>query len=138
MATVLYIDDDPRVLETRKALLEGKGYSVLIAPDGATGIAICRKHSVDAVVLDFSRTSVDGNEVAAVLTKEQPKLPVVISSGSPDDLPECLKWFADALVQKGDGSGALLAAIERVIGFSTTAERSPSRVTVGTEEQLSA
>ena len=138
MATVLCIDDDARVLEMYRALLEGRGYGVLAAPDGATGIAISRKHSVDAVVLDFNMTGMDGNEVAGVLTKEQPTVPVVICSGSADDLPESLKWFADALVQKADGPGALLAAIEKVIGFSTAAERSPSRVTVGTEEQLSA
>jgi two-component system, OmpR family, KDP operon response regulator KdpE len=138
MATVLCIDDDAAVLGMYRALLEGRGYRVLTAPDGATGIAISRKHSVDAVVLDFNMTGMDGNEVAAVLTKEQPTVPVVICSGSADDLPESLKWFADALVQKGDASGALLAAIEKVIGFSTATNRSPSPTTVGTKEQLSA
>lgn len=138
MATVLCIDDDAGILGMCRALLEGRGYSVLTAPDGATGIAISRKHSIDAVVLDFNMTRMDGNEVAAVLAKEQPTVPVVICSGSADDLPESLKWFADALVPKGDGSGALLAAIEKAIGFRTAATRSPSPVTVGTEEQLSA
>ncbi len=138
MTTILCIDDDAGVLGMYKAVLQGRGYRVLTSPDGATGIALSRKHSVDAVVLDFNMTGMDGNEVAAVLMKEQPTLPVVICSGSADDLPESLKWFADALVQKNDGPRALLAAIEKVIGFSTAAKRSPSRMTVGTKEQLSA
>lgn len=121
-----------------KAVLEGKGYRVLTAGDGATGIAIARKHSVDTVVLDLNLTDMDGNEVAAVLMENQPTLPVVICSGSADDLPESLKWFADALVQKGDGTAALLLAIEKVMGLNTAAKRSPTRVAVGTKEQLSA
>ena len=138
MTTILCIDDDAGVLGMYTALLEGRGYRVLTAPDGATGIEITRKQSIDAVVLDFNMTGMDGYKTAAVLMKEQPSLPVVICSGSADDLPESLKWFADALVWKGDGPGALLAAIERVIGFSMAAKRSPSRMTVGTKEQLSA
>lgn len=54
MATVLCIDDNPNILEMNKALLERNGYRVLIALDGPTGIALTRKHSIDAVVLDFN------------------------------------------------------------------------------------
>lgn len=54
MATVFCIDDDLLVLEIHQALLETKGYHVLTAPDGETGIALTRKHSIDAVVLDFN------------------------------------------------------------------------------------
>ncbi len=121
-----------------QAVLGGKGYGILTAPDGATGIAMSRKHSVDLVVLDFNMAGMDDHEVATVLIKEQPTLPVVVRSGSADNLPESLKWFADALVQKGDGPRALLVAIEKVIGLRTAAKRSPSHVPVGIDEQLSA
>lgn len=124
MATVLCIEDNPRALETQKALLEEKGHRVLVAPDGATGIAISRKHSVDAIVLDFDATGTDGNQVADVLMKEQPTLPVAISSSSPDDMPESLKWFADAMVQKCDGPEALVSAIEKLIAVSSAAPQS--------------
>ena len=39
MATILCIDDDPRILELHNAILGGSGYSVLTALDGLTGIA---------------------------------------------------------------------------------------------------
>ncbi len=67
MATILCIDcidDEPSVLEIQRALLESKGYKVLTAPDGATGIALARKHPTDAVLLDFSMPGMDGNQVA--------------------------------------------------------------------------
>ena len=57
MASVLCIDDDPRILDLYKTLLEAKGYTVLTAPDGPTGLAITRKYSINVVVLDL-RTAV--------------------------------------------------------------------------------
>ena len=133
MMTVLCIGGEPGLLEMRKALLEARDYIVLTVPDGATGVAISRKRSVDVTVLDFNFNSMDGYEAAAILMKEQPTVPVVICSGSADDLPESLKWFADALVWKSDGPEAFIAAIEKAVGFKTAAKRSSIRVTAGTE-----
>ena len=138
MTTVLCIGGDAGVLAIKKALLEPKGYIVLTAPDGATGVATSRKHSVDVTVLDFKMAGMDAYKTAAILMKEQPTLPVVICGDSADDLPESLKWFADALVWKSDGPEAFLAAIEKSMGFKTAARRSSTRVTAGTEGQLSA
>jgi CheY-like chemotaxis protein len=120
VTTVLCIDDNAVLLRLQKPLLEGKGYVVLTAPDGVTGIAISRNRSLDAVVLDFNMAGVHGVELVSVLMQEQPNLPVVISSGSLDEVPDSLKWFADALVQKGDGPEALLMALEKVLGLPTT------------------
>ena len=66
MASILCIDDDPRVLDLYKALLGAKGYTVLTAPDGPTGLAITRKYSISVVVLDFRMPGLDGNQVARV------------------------------------------------------------------------
>jgi DNA-binding response OmpR family regulator len=124
--TILCVDDEPTVLELYGTLLESKGYKVLTAPDGPTGIALTRKHEIDAVVLDFNMPGMDGNEVAQVLRKEQPNLPVVIWTGCPDETPESLKWFADVLLHKGDGPLALLLAIEKILKDSATRNK-PSR-----------
>ena len=53
MATVLCIDDDPRVLQLHRAVLGTKGYTVLTAPDGLAGIAITRTHSIDVVITAY-------------------------------------------------------------------------------------
>ena len=115
MATILFIDDEPRVLEAVQAFLEGKRYRVLVAPNGATGIEISRKYHIDAVVLRFASTGKDANQVADVLAREQPELPVAIRSDFPDDIPESLKWFADCLLQARAGPEAWLSAIENLI-----------------------
>jgi CheY-like chemotaxis protein len=118
MATILCIDDDPRILELYATLIEAKGYKVLTASDGPTGIALTRTHRIDAVVLDLNMSGMDGHEVAQVLTKEQPTLPVVILSGYPDETPESLRWFADVLLHTGDGPLPLLLAIDRILKHS--------------------
>ena len=138
MATILCIDDNRNILEMNKALLERNGYRVLIALDGPTGIALTRKHSIDAVVLDFNMPGMNGAQVAEVLMKEQPTLPVVIWSGCADKIPESLKWFADALLHKGDGPGTLLSAIEKVVSACSTSKKAPVRRTISASERLSA
>ena len=85
---------------------KGKEYTVLIALSGPTGIAVTRKYPIDAVVLDFEMPAMGGNQVAQVMVTEKPTLPIVISSGSPDEIPESLTWSADAVLHKGDGSHA--------------------------------
>jgi CheY-like chemotaxis protein len=112
VATILCIDDNHNMLEVHQALLESKGYRVLIAPDGPTGIALSRQHSIDVVVLDFNMPGMDGDQVAEVMMQEQPTLPVVIWSGSPDGIPESLRWFAYAVLHKADGLEAVLAVVE--------------------------
>ncbi|MGH9498829.1 MAG: response regulator [Terriglobales bacterium] len=127
MATILCIDDDPLILEILRALLTHSGGSVLTATDGISGIALARQHNVDVVVLDFHMSGLDGNQVAQVLMREDPTLPVVVWSGSVDNIPECLKWFADAVLRKEDGTEALVSTVEEIVASKEMSSRRPAR-----------
>jgi CheY-like chemotaxis protein len=115
MAIILCIDDDPVVLGLQKEILERNGYTVLVAADGPTGIALAGQHPVDLVVLDFKMPGMDGGQVAEALLKKQPDLPVVICTGFFDSVPEWLRWFAAAYLQKGEGPEVLLSAIQQLL-----------------------
>jgi CheY-like chemotaxis protein len=115
MSTILCIDDDANILEVQKSILETNGYTVLVASDGETGITLASKHRVDVVVLDFKMPGMDGGEVAEVLFKQQPDLPIVICTGFFDAVPEWLRWFAAGYFRKGDGPEVLLSAIQELI-----------------------
>ena len=130
VATILCIDDNRVTLEIHQALLGSKGYRVLTALDGLTGIALSRERSIDVVVLDFNMPGMDGNQVAQVLMREQPTLPVVIWSGYPDGIPESLRWFAYAVLHKRDGLEALLSVVESLVEAGTTKRRVPARRTI--------
>ncbi len=115
MPMVLCIDDDLMILELQKNILENNGFTVFVAADGPTGIALASQHAIDVVVLDFKMPGMDGDEVAEVLLKNRPNLPIVICTGFVDVVPEWLRWFAAAYLQKGDGPKALLSAIQELI-----------------------
>lgn len=135
MATILCIDDDPRILELHTGVLSGCGYTVLTALDGLTGLALSRKHSIDLIVLDFMMAGIDGNAVAQVLTKEQPELPVVVWSGCLDGIPESLRWYADALLEKTDGPETLISTIEKLINTGISSKKAAARRTLPVGEQ---
>src|SRR5713226_1683290 len=138
MATILCIDDNRNILQIHRALLESKGYRVVTAVDGPTGIALSREQSIDVVVLDFNMPGMDGNEVAQVLMQEQPTLPVVVWSGYPDGIPESLRWFAYAALRKGDGLEPLLAVVESLVSAGMTNKKRPARRAIGISDRLSA
>jgi two-component system alkaline phosphatase synthesis response regulator PhoP len=136
MATILCIDDDPRILELHTGVLSGRGHTVLTALDGLTGLALSRNHSIDLIVLDFNMAGMDGNAVAQVLMKEQPKLPVVIWSGCIDDIPESLKWYADALLEKTDGPETLISTIEKLVNTGSSRKKAVAQRTFTVGEPL--
>jgi DNA-binding NtrC family response regulator len=127
MVTILCIDDDPEMLQLQKAILGMKGYTVLTAPDGLAGIAITRTHSIDAVVTDFQMPGMNGGQVAELLMKENPTLPVVIYSGRPDEVPERVKCAAYSFLAKGDGPGKLLSMVDQLIAVNGAVKRRPGR-----------
>jgi len=138
-ATILCIDDSRTILEIHRALLESKGYRVVTALDGPSGIALSREQSIDVVVLDFNMPGMNGNEVAQVLTQEQPTLPVVVWSGYPDGIPESLRWFAYAVLRKSDGLESLLSVVESLVPAGPTNKKAqPARRAIGISDRLSA
>jgi DNA-binding NtrC family response regulator len=136
MATILCIDDDPRILELHNAVLAGSGYTVFTALEGLTGIALTRTHSIDVIVLDFTMAGMDGDAVVEILVKEQPALAVVICSGCLDGIPESLKWYADALLEKTDGPDVLISAIDRLISTGISRKRAVARQPFTVREAL--
>ncbi len=82
MARILIIDDDDLLTELLRYTLEGHGHEVLIASDGARGLAVLREHPVDLVVLDGILPGLDGLEVLRRM-RENPatrELPVIMLS----------------------------------------------------------
>jgi CheY-like chemotaxis protein len=115
MPTILCIDDDVNFLELEKSILETNGYTVVTASDGPTGITLASKSPIDVVVLAFKMTGMNGGQVAEVLLKHQPDLPIVVCTGFFETVPEWLRWFAAACVEKRDRHDVLLSAIQEVI-----------------------
>lgn len=113
---ILCVDDNAAGLFTRKLLLEAKGFRILTASDGPTGLAIVDREPVDAVLLDYKMPGMDGDEVARRLRSTHPNIPIVMLSGFPHELPETLVARIDGSVVKGDPLENLIQELERVTG----------------------
>ena len=112
-ATILCIDDEPKGLTVRKALLENQGYEVFTATSGREGLAIFARHRVPAVVLDYAMPEMNGAEVAAALKRLEPKVKILLYSAYVDLPKEELRWV-DVYATKGDHPKSFFAAVQQL------------------------
>lgn len=102
---ILHIEDNPDALRLVRRILEPKGYTILEARDGLTGIDLARSHEhVDLILLDINIPGLDGYEVATRI-KALPALdgvPIVAitANASMGDREKCLVAGCDGYVAK--------------------------------------
>jgi len=65
--TILMIEDNEQNRYLATFLLEKRGYRVVCAPDGPTGIALAQTLTPDLILLDIQLPGMDGYEVARAL-----------------------------------------------------------------------
>lgn len=117
MAKILVIDDDARDRELLAAVLEERGYEVLLAENGGTGLMLCHRQDPDAVVLDLRMPDIDGRSVLQQLRTLHPSLPVVVFSGHGTEKveQEVLNHGATAFIQKEFSLRQLGLALQEVL-----------------------
>ena len=69
-ARILIIEDNAANLELARYLLAFSGYTVLVARDGAQGVALARQERPDLVLCDLQMPVLDGFQVLASLRAE--------------------------------------------------------------------
>ncbi len=114
--SILCIDDRLDGLNIRKLMLETQGYSVLTADNGESGLRLLAEHPADAVVLDYNMDGMDGLAVATAIRARYGRLPIVLLSGYPKDIPKELLDLVDATVTKGEDPQVLLDELRRLTG----------------------
>ncbi|WP_028238944.1 MHYT domain-containing protein [Stutzerimonas azotifigens] len=85
---ILLVDDDPLVLDNTVALLEDVGHQVTSAADGQAALAALHAgNEFDILVTDQMMPGLTGTQLADIVAKERPELPVLLVSGFAE-LPE--------------------------------------------------
>jgi CheY-like chemotaxis protein len=107
--TVLCIDDEEPGLKVRKILLESAGHRVLTARSGGEGIRLFQSEPVDAVILDYWMSGMNGVAVARELKRLNPTTPIIILSAYGTLLDEAL-GVADLWIRKGEEDPQYLLA----------------------------
>ena len=70
MASILVVDDEPRIARIAADYLERAGHAVIVAPDGADAVRLARERQPDLIVLDLGLPGMDGMHVARTLRAE--------------------------------------------------------------------
>ncbi len=81
---ILVVDDEPDMLTTYRALLEGAGFSVLCAASAAEAVSAAAESRPDIILSDVSMPDVGGNALLARLKADRATagIPVVLMSGA--------------------------------------------------------
>ena len=116
MATVLLVDDDPKIRELLRLYVERDGHRTLTAADGEGAVATALRARPDLVVLDLMLPGLDGFEVAQRIraASDVPILMLTARSGDSDKVVG-LDIGADDYVVKPFSPRELMARIRALL-----------------------
>ena len=116
MATVLVVDDEPRIVQLVRDYLERAGFSVITAADGPAALRSARTGKPDLVVLDLALPGMDGLDVARSLRREG-AVPIIMLTARTDESDKLvgLELGADDYLTKPFSPKELVARVRAVL-----------------------
>jgi CheY-like chemotaxis protein len=80
---VLFVDDEPMVLDVHRQSMESLGYEVITAQSGLDALRLFRAapHAFDLVLSDQSMPEMDGNQLALAIRDLDSRIPIVLCTG---------------------------------------------------------
>ncbi|MFZ5774749.1 MAG: response regulator transcription factor [Thermodesulfobacteriota bacterium] len=125
MATILVIDDEETIRSLLDTVLTGAGHTVLVASDGAAGLALCRRSQADLIITDIVMPDIDGLELITQIRQERPAATIVAMSGgglvSPHDYLQLARTLgAAAALAKPFSRRELMETINPLLGDQST------------------
>jgi len=121
---VLYIEDNPDNMTLVQRALESRGYTLLKAVNGLTGIEIAEREDVNLILLDINLPDIDGYEVARRLRSSQKlalkTVPIiaVTANALKGDADKALNAGCDVYMSKPINIRELWARVEAFVPMS--------------------
>ena len=111
METVLIIEDDPTMSIALRDNFEFKGYKVLTAAEGETGLKMALNARPDLIVLDIMLPRINGYEICRLVREQKLEMPIIMltAKGEESDIVLGLNLGADDYVTKPFSVRELLA-----------------------------
>jgi len=116
MATVLLVDDDPKIRDLLRLYVEREGHRALSAADGETALEIALRNRPDLILLDVMLPGLDGFEVSRRIrdVSDVPILLLTARSGEGDKVIG-LDMGADDYVVKPFSPRELMARVRALL-----------------------
>jgi PAS domain S-box-containing protein len=126
MISLLYIDDEPGLLELGKLFLESAGgFEVSTALSGDEGLEQLAQHDFDAIVSDFQMPGMDGIALLKKVRKSFGTIPFVLFTGRGREevVIEAINNGVDFYLQKGGDPKAQFAELAHKVWQAVSRRR---------------
>jgi len=116
MATILVVDDEPKITQLVRDYLESAGFGVVTAGDGREALMRARTERPDLVILDLGLPQLDGLDVTRSLRRDG-DLPIIMLTARDDETDRVigLELGADDYVTKPFSPRELVARVRAVL-----------------------
>ncbi len=132
---ILYVEDNPQNKRLVKKILSAKGYEVLEAEDGLTGIEMALNDQPALILMDINLPGIDGMEATARL-KASPvaHIPIIALTANAmrGDRERIMAAGCDEYMQKPISNALLYETVVRFIGTPEAAISTAAQPTAET------
>jgi len=137
VATILVVDDEPRIVQLVRDYLEHGGFTVLTASDGQGALRSARTGKPDLIVLDLGLPGLDGLDVARSLRRDG-QVPIIMLTARTDESDKLvgLELGADDYLIKPFSPKELVARVRAVLRRAEGMQSPPDMIRVGKDVEL--
>jgi CheY-like chemotaxis protein len=115
---VLVVEDESAIRDVTRLTLEGAGYRVLTAEDGASALAVFaeHRHDIQLVLTDIVMPIMDGPATIRALEKMDPDIRIIAASGH-NNVQKSVHAHPNVhrVLAKPFTADALLSAVQEVL-----------------------
>jgi signal transduction histidine kinase/ActR/RegA family two-component response regulator len=126
-ATLLVVDDEPVVRSLTARLLEGEGFTVVVAENGAVALRqLAERPDIEVVLLDLTMPVMSGEVALAQIRWRHPGVRVILTSGFNAESTAAVP-LADGFLQKPYSSEELVALVRQQLAARDEVAAAASR-----------
>jgi DNA-binding NarL/FixJ family response regulator len=129
--TVLYVDDEPVLLDTLRLFLEkDPEFRVVTALSAKAALELLKTPGYDAIISDYEMPVMDGIEFLKIIREKYPRMPFIIFTGRGREeiVIESLNYGADYYVRKGGDPRAQFAELSSKVRHAVELRESQVKV----------
>jgi len=123
---VIYVDDEPTLLEIGKIFLEQSGdFSVVSVESAPAALALLKREQFDAIVSDYEMPGMNGIEFLSEVRTCIGKIPFIIftGKGGKEEVIQAINKGADNYLQKGGDPDLMFADLSHKIRQAVSGRR---------------
>lgn len=113
---ILVVDDEPKIVEVVRSVLEGRNHHVLVASSGRQALDIFNREPVDMILLDLMLPEISGQQVCKAIRMKS-RVPIIMLTARVEESDELegLNIGADDYITKPFSLKMLIAHVDALL-----------------------